>query len=64
MDPLQQPMPQGQPQVPQGPMTALPNLMKPMSTADSKNQGRLITSANQPRGKKAIIKNRIKHLKK
>jgi hypothetical protein len=62
MDPTQMP------QMPMGggmgqPMSPLPNLTAPMSTANSKSQGRLISSVNQSKGKKAIIKNRMKKFK-
>lgn len=60
---LNQQMPMGGMQSTGQPMSPLPNLMTPMSTANSKNQGRLISSVNQSKGKKAIIKNRMKKFK-
>ncbi len=62
MDPNQQMPPMGGQPMGQ-PMSPLPNLTAPMTTANSKNQGRLITSVNQSKGKRAIIKNRMKKFK-
>ena len=64
MDPLQQQMPQQPGMGMPAPMSPLPNLTSPMTTASSKNQGRLITAASQSKGRKTIIKNRIRGLKK
>lgn len=44
-------------------MDQLPNLTKAMTTANSNNSGRLISSVNQSKGKRVIIKNRLKRYK-